>query len=730
MASRPRLVTVAVLVCVLVALVGGPVRAQSGDRSYTSPTYGFTVTWDPAVWTPDAPSSLTAVGPDQMDRLLLTSAQGSLYVESARRYAGDPAACLKGESDALGAESGISGLQPFSGPDGQPVAGSGPDGAFAAYRATISLPTGGTGELGGYIRCRTLVAGESVLIGTVVAPADDLLAVVDLATPVLDSVVTATAAAASQPSDATFAALRAQAQNRPSVVGPIDGELPLRTGSLAKADANVSLGDLFATATFGNPYPASEHDWDFGLGFRHAGGDEQFRLIVDSGGTWWLKNGTGPVLATGHVDGLDLAAGGRNTLDLAVQGDTGYVAVNGTFVTTLDLSARPGPGDVFAAAGFFSEDVQNGATTRLEGFRVWSLAPRSSAGQVIVAVTPPAGAATPGSDLVGPPAVATPTAGGMDAPAFAAWMTAARAKVGIAGPLAGDLTLTAGQPATIDSGASVADFAAIVRFVAPATPGQPWDAGFVFRGAGATDGYRLVVDSDGQWTLTRGDGTQVGRGPAAAVNRTPGGVNTLELVVAGPTAGLAVNGVFTAAADVSASDTAGGIAFGGGFLHPVASGSAVLRYRDFQVWGLEGVVPPPVGSPTPAAGAATAVPVTPPAPPPSVAGGPQIAARLAAVGGSGVSGLATLRAAAAGGGTVVDLAVNGAADGALATIHAGTCDAIDPAPAFALTDLSAAGRSSTTLRSALADLGGGQYVVTVRAGATNFGTVLACGAMP
>ena len=79
----------------------------------------------------------------------------------------------------------------------------------------------------------------------------------------------------------------AAAQERPSVAGPLSGELEFGPGTLAVA-AGVDDPDLYALAEFTNPQPMPDL-WDFGIGFRDGGGEEQLRLVVDSTATGFSR---------------------------------------------------------------------------------------------------------------------------------------------------------------------------------------------------------------------------------------------------------------------------------------------------------------------------------------------------------------------------------------------------------------------------------------------------------
>jgi hypothetical protein len=172
---------------------------------------------------------------------------------------------------------------------------------------------------------------------------------------------------------AELARLIEQAQSQPSIAGPDSGEILLDAESVNFELANVNVQDFFTHATFTNPYPASDHDWDFGFAFRHSGVDDEFRLIITSEGAWHLGDGPNPPIASGEFAGLETAANETNHIDLVAFGDVGYFSINGEFISSLDLSDRTQSGDIGVSSGFFVGYKIDGRSTPYEDFEVWSL---------------------------------------------------------------------------------------------------------------------------------------------------------------------------------------------------------------------------------------------------------------------------------------------------------------------------------------------------------------------
>ncbi|MER3485881.1 MAG: hypothetical protein C4345_07875 [Chloroflexota bacterium] len=80
------------------------------------------------------------------------------------------------------------------------------------------------------------------------------------------------------------AILRSDALSRPSLSGPHVGTLTQAQDTLDGYFAGVSVREFYARARFVNPVSSTEHLFDIGIGFRHAGPDRHWRIIVRSDG--------------------------------------------------------------------------------------------------------------------------------------------------------------------------------------------------------------------------------------------------------------------------------------------------------------------------------------------------------------------------------------------------------------------------------------------------------------
>ena len=444
--------------------------------------------------------------------------------------------------------------------------------------------------------------------------------------------------------------------------------------------------------------------WDIGIGFRDSGGEEQFRLVVDAEGSWFLKDGLGAVITGGSVVDFNTSPAGSNTIELVAAGDTGYFAFNERLVSELDLSARAEGGDLFVGAGFFTEDATEEGTIAYSGFEIWSL----SGLEPLAAVEP---------------SIA------IDATTFPQLIAAATAEPALAGPTSGDLVQSVGAAAVMPIGVEVEDFVARVEFINPSdATDRPWDFGIAFREQENGDHYRVTVASDGSWEYQIGLQADLAGGTVPSLSFEAGGRNVLEVVVAGDSAGFSVNGVFVSELNASELHGASDVWVGSGLHQANARDGQVTRFEGFTVWPLETAGMPvlaatPVAPATPGALATpTAAMATPVA---GGGGGEEIALRLFERDDSGIDALAVLSGDA--GQTTVAVAARGATGGEVVVVHEGTCDNASVLPAFLLKDLDASGRSETTIEASLADLTGAAHSIAIHSGAEDYGDVVACG---
>jgi hypothetical protein len=681
---------ISLLAFALLFLIVAPgIAGQVVGESWTSPTYGFNVSWAGTTWQPTPEGTLTAVGPERLDRLHLVNGTSSLYFEGATRYQGDLSSCVGAEANLLAQETGVSGIRPYRDPRGVPLAASGPDVEAAAF--TLTLMAGMEElELVDYVECRVLVPGEAVLIVTLVTEPSGFPDELASARTVIDSI----SFESDRPVDPLLAygGWIEAAQRRPSVAGPLSGELEFGPDTLAVARAGVDAPDLYARAEFAVPAPEID-SWDIGLGFRDSGEEEQLRLVIDSAGNWFFKDGLGDVIAGGAVDDVDASPAGSNVIEIVAVGDVGYFAFNERLVGELDLSTRAAGGDVFVGAGFFREDAEEASATSYRDFQVWSLSGLEEDGSGIPTIV-------------------------FDPATIGEIVAASSTGAPLAGPAAGDLAQAVGAAAVAAAGVEVEDFVASATFFNPGdAAAQPWDFGIAFRAQENGDHYRLTIASDGTWEYQIGLQTNLAGGSVPSMSFEEGAANTLEIVVAGNAAAFSLNGAFVSALDASQLRGASDVWVGSGFHLADAVAGAITRFADFTVWPVDvSQLTPDVGQPSA---------------PPTVSGElrpGQIAVELQERDGSGVDGLAVLVESEDA--TTVSVVTRGASGDEVVVVHRGSCEAISALPAFLLADVDDAGSSETNLAAPLGELTDGTHSIAIHRSSAEYETVVACGDVP
>ena len=137
--------------------------------------------------------------------------------------------------------------------------------------------------------------------------------------------------------------------------------------------AGVDVADFYASAVFTVPDDLSA-PWDVTFGFRDIGGNDQYRLTIDSDGGWTLSYAGDDTLDSGNVENLLLAPGDENTVEMFADGDDGALAVNGVDAGSLDLSEVTDSGDVWIATAATNDTTVVGRTTEFRDFKVYALA--------------------------------------------------------------------------------------------------------------------------------------------------------------------------------------------------------------------------------------------------------------------------------------------------------------------------------------------------------------------
>lgn len=169
-----------------------------------------------------------------------------------------------------------------------------------------------------------------------------------------------------------FEELRDAAQQSNSIFGPATGTMVEGVGTVQGIFPEVVTSNSYFRATFTNPDDLSV-TYDAGFGIRHVEGNNQLRLVIGTDDRWAMRVGDGAAYQTGEAHGFQSEPGEQNTIEVVANGDTGYLAINGTVVAVLDLSPSNAAGDIWVAAGLDPADILSGRSSTVSDFTIWSL---------------------------------------------------------------------------------------------------------------------------------------------------------------------------------------------------------------------------------------------------------------------------------------------------------------------------------------------------------------------
>ena len=385
----PRLLTSFLLVPVMLAGVIPSVagRAQSTTSSYTSPTYGYEVSWDAEVWTPEDDAVLIAAGPAATDQLLLLHAGGgTLHVVAGQYGYPDAETCVSEEAELLSREPGVADYEPLTQDDGVAMSGVEGEIAYGGFQLRYTPASGESIDLNNFIECRLLPDGVSLIFTLITTPDqfEQHMAAAGAVNASLRLVPSEGAVTATPETEATtatvdeawFAARVGEATAGASAVGPASGELVQTIGRTALLVTEADAESFYLRVRFQNPAgtaDAPKAPSDFGVSFREQSTGEHYRLVFDSSGNWFLSLGVETDVQSGTLTALATGAGAMNSLELVAAGDVGAFRLNGVLVGPLDLSALSAPGQIAIGTAFFAMNTTEGAVTRYRDLQIWSL---------------------------------------------------------------------------------------------------------------------------------------------------------------------------------------------------------------------------------------------------------------------------------------------------------------------------------------------------------------------
>ena len=309
------------------------------------------------------------------------------------------------------------------------------------------------------------------------------------------------------------------------IFGPDSGTIQHEQGNrfLEQHSGPLTSEDVIVEATFYNPYPSGEIDWEHGFLLRDGSQANYLHWVsIDSGGNWTYFYRLGELTALEFKrepsSDINVETRGANALRVVMIGPNGWVYINGNYQGRLDLSGITEGGGINAFV-----DDSAGGQTKFEDFTVWkwdsSLA--SQLPEIANSPTPtPGPTVNPSVPLFGPE-------NGSIAHA----------------PDNGYLEIS---DALVQSG----DVMIEVTFDNPYAPNEShWNYGIFFDSAQSNAYHWIYIDSRRDWNHWRRSGDE-GYTLPGRVDRVHGidvseeGSNSLRLIVIGDTGWLYVNETF------------------------------------------------------------------------------------------------------------------------------------------------------------------------------------------
>ncbi len=281
------------------------------DGTYTGPLYGYTLTYDPAIWTNEATrDSATA------DGIQLSTNDGILDIWAWNGYGADPIGCLQGEESYYPENvDGISQWEQATDANGNPLRYEGEDSAWGVFTYAYTNSSGRDVPLVDYISCQPIPNQDAVLVVHLSALPESYNDVLDLTLDIVDSLQFADAPAPTQ---------------EPTVV-PTEETTPETT---VTAEATEATGSQISTNVDGTVYTSPSYgftmdvplEWAIVNETSESGNDT---LVLNNGTsivTVWATNAT-----VGDLSGCVDYAANQSGLDLVLDETSAGGAFRGEY---------------------------------------------------------------------------------------------------------------------------------------------------------------------------------------------------------------------------------------------------------------------------------------------------------------------------------------------------------------------------------------------------------------
>lgn len=146
-------------------------EALEAAETYESPNYGYTVTYDAAVWSVEDAQIIEDDGGYPVDVLVLSN--GLTTAELLARFGTlDALSCIDGLAEEMESTAGVTDFAPRAAPSGTPIAGGDEADAFAAFDYARE-EGGANAQVTAFVNCRVMSDGEALLLVFLTALAQD-----------------------------------------------------------------------------------------------------------------------------------------------------------------------------------------------------------------------------------------------------------------------------------------------------------------------------------------------------------------------------------------------------------------------------------------------------------------------------------------------------------------------------------------------------------------------------
>src|SRR6478735_6536274 len=175
--------TIALALCSMVLpLQAMPARAEVVGNTYTSPLYGYSLTWDESWIVTDDTST-------EVDSLDLTNGIGYVNILGGDGFTGSALMAIFFTTTKMRSSSHISNFQELPAGDGIPGSGGDANRYFTTVSYTYTDDDGSTRDFTDYYEARTIIPGQAIIVFDGLAPTEVFPLAMPTFQPLLDSMV-------------------------------------------------------------------------------------------------------------------------------------------------------------------------------------------------------------------------------------------------------------------------------------------------------------------------------------------------------------------------------------------------------------------------------------------------------------------------------------------------------------------------------------------------------------